>query len=334
MDGAEHLTDSLRVSLVPDPSRLPDGRRLEFLELWRLGAGGWRSVAAGFFRLVVYFYGGMHLLMYAVAYTTIWIAPQLRHTVMYRDAYAGLGWLGKPIYLLSLSLLGALAVWHTLRYSEHRPFLSVVSPDLTFDWRRAVRGCLAWMAACLAVTVLTLPFDDGWPTVTLRVEFLLFLPFALVVIPLQSAAEEVVFRGWIAQVFGRVTSSPLIGSMFVAILFAAVHGSVFGPLSFLAYITMSLALSFVTVRDQRLELAIGAHTGNNLVYFLVMQRANAPVPTPTLLTCPAGEVDLVEIAQLVVAAGVFAYLALRPRRESGAAPASRTATLDPPADLL
>lgn len=299
----------------------PPSLRLDFLELHRLGVGGWQPVAAGILRLVVYFYGGMYLLTYAIAVLTVLIAPQLQGTVSHRDALVGLGWLGKPAYLLSLSLLGALAVWHTLHYSDRRPFLSVIAPDLRFDWRRMARGCGLYMLSLLAFVVVLLPFDDALPIFTPSWRFLIFLPVALVLVPLQSAAEEIVFRGYLAQVFRKLTPNPLIVSMFVAILFAALHGSIAGPLSFPFYVVMSLVFSYVTLRDQRLELAMGAHTGNNLVHLLLFQRADSPVSTPALFLCEGGDLGLTEILAMAGIGALFAYLALGPRRTAAAASA-------------
>jgi membrane protease YdiL (CAAX protease family) len=295
---------------VPDPHRRSGGR--DFLELGRLGVGGWKPVVDGVVRLLVYVYGGSILIAIALRLLVVVTAPSLK-AVLGHDLFTVLGSVGWLAYVLGMPLLGGLAVRHTLRYAERRPFLSVIAPDQRFDWRRAVRGCLAWCLASAVVTVAMAAAVGTWPKPTANAALLLYLPVILVLVPLQSAAEEIVFRGWFAQLFRKLTADRVIVSMFVAILFSAAHGSVYGPMSFPYYVVVSLIFSFVVLRDQRLELAIGAHAGNNLFCLLVVQRSDSPIHTPALFTAATEGFSAQDFGELILGGMLFALLVFWPR---------------------
>ncbi|MFD0392473.1 CPBP family intramembrane glutamic endopeptidase [Streptomyces nogalater] len=95
---------------------------------------------------------------------------------------------------------------------------------------------MRWLALCvltalpvLALTMgatLLLPSDGGeaesqwvgWPA------FGRALAVLLVLVPLQAAAEEYVFRGWLTQTAGAFLRSPWAALVPQAVLFASAHG--------------------------------------------------------------------------------------------------------------
>ncbi|MFJ8142919.1 lysostaphin resistance A-like protein [Streptomyces sp. NPDC096013] len=134
-----------------------------------------------------------------------------------------------------------------------------------------------WLGLCLLVALpvfaavdaaaLLLPSDDtpapgwaGWHV------FLPALAMLLVLVPLQAAAEEYVFRGWLTQAVGGFFRSPWIAVVPQAVLFAAAHG--WGtPWGFADLVVFGLAAGWLTVRTGGLEAAIGLHVINNLIAF-------------------------------------------------------------------
>lgn len=134
-----------------------------------------------------------------------------------------------------------------------------------------------WLGLCLLVALpvlasvnaatLLLPVDDtpapgwaGWHV------FLPALAMLLILVPLQAAAEEYVFRGWLTQAIGGFFQSPWIAVVPQAVLFAAAHG--WGtPWGFADLVVFGLAAGWLTVRTGGLEAAIGLHVINNLIAF-------------------------------------------------------------------
>ncbi|HEX9491058.1 MAG TPA: CPBP family glutamic-type intramembrane protease, partial [Stellaceae bacterium] len=68
----------------------------------------------------------------------------------------------------------------------------------------------------------------------------------------------------------------------VALVFALAHAPYDGPFVFPVYVIMSLGLSALTLLDQRVELAIGAHAANNVSVVIVSLFLSTPLQRRTL----------------------------------------------------
>jgi membrane protease YdiL (CAAX protease family) len=94
----------------------------------------------------------------------------------------------------------------------------------------------------------------------------------LLTTPLQSAAEEYVFRGYLSQAIAGWIRAPQTGAVVAAVLsaalFAAAHGSQ-DPLTFLDRFAFGLAASAVVWLTGGLEAAIVLHTVNNVLVFVL-----------------------------------------------------------------
>jgi membrane protease YdiL (CAAX protease family) len=189
---------------------------------------------------------------------------------------------------------------------HHRPALSLVSPDLRLDWRRLAIGALAWLLVVGAGPLLAMVAGGPLPPLRLDHDLLWFAIGSLLLVPLQSASEELIFRGYLTQGLGQVVRNRAAVALLVALPFAALHGNIYGPLSIVAYIVLALAFSAVSLGDGRLELAIGAHSANNVIAFIVA-KASAE---PSLLTGKPEAVDAAAIALTALRAVLFSILAL------------------------
>jgi hypothetical protein len=79
-------------------------------------------------------------------------------------------------------------------------------------------------------------------------------------------------------------------------------------LMFFNYSLTGAALALYTLRDNRLELALGAHAANNLFSALFVNYTDSPLTTPALFTNPAIDAPL-GFVSLVIITTVF-YLVI------------------------
>ena len=86
---------------------------------------------------------------------------------------------------------------------------------------------------------------------------------AIIAIPFFAFAEELFFRGWLTQTLGQFIRVPLVVATLVAVLFAIYHAQYNVQQKMLILVT-SIGLSALCLRDQRLELAVGAHSAMNI----------------------------------------------------------------------
>lgn len=178
-----------------------------------------------------------------------------------------------PIIVAGAAVLYAAARIH------RRPWRSLVAPDLRIDWRRLAIGLGAELAI-LAAQLGLIHALVGWPWSYSLGAALPLLAVGLVLVPLQAASEEILFRGYLTQALGRVVQSRVAITLVVGVAFGSLHLNAYGPLTVPYFLVVSLIFSLVSLRDDRLELAIGGHAAMNLFAFAT---ANAMVVEPGLI---------------------------------------------------
>ena len=227
----------------------------QFIGLFGLGSNTGRSYAATLLRIVLYPLAAAIILALALFNLS---GPSGGHTPL--DAVFGI------LMQFGLIVAAGAAVLRGVVQSHRRPWQSLVAPDLRIDWRRLTIG--------LGVQLAILGGEFGAVAVLAGLPLRAALPaappaalLALILIPLQSASEEVLFRGYLTQAVGRLVRSRVLIALVVALVFGGLHLTSHGPLTIPYFAVFSLVLSAVSLRDDRLELAIGGHTGVNLFGF-------------------------------------------------------------------
>ena len=199
----------------------------------------------------------------------------------------------------------------TVKLIHRRPLLTLVTPEARVDWRRIARGVLVWTVIAAAIVVVEhvlypdryyLSFDGG--------RFFLFLAPVLVLTPVQAATEELVFRAYAMQGLARLTRRPAALAIASSLLFTAPHllnpeVHQYGTLIMAAnYFAIGMLLATVTLRDGRLELAIGVHAVNNVFLALVANYEGSALTTESIFT--ARELDPVySLITLIIGTLVF-----------------------------
>lgn len=190
-------------------------------------------------------------------------------------------------------------------------------------WRwlgRTLALALAVYAACWLVTLviavlsgeqLALRLDHpGLGTMVLLV---------LLLVPLQSAAEEYVFRGYLMQLVGGWLRHPAFAILLPAPLF--VIGHVYDVWGMASVAAVAVAAGWISWRTGGLEAAIALHVVNNVSIFLLgsvgLVDANASTGTP------------VDLAVSIVTIVVFVVLADRSARARGISRTLERATRAP-----
>ena len=196
--------------------------------------------------------------------------------------------------------------------------------------RRRLFGPYAVMAlATLGVGIglsVLVSFTVGGEKVTGPVSsFGWLLVVVLLTTPLQSAAEEYVFRGYLSQAIAGWIRAPLAGAVLAALisatLFAAAHGSQ-DALTFLDRFAFGLAASAVVWLTGGLEAAIVLHAVNNVLVFVLAGALGEGVATEEV---PAG----IGVAfALLSLASMGAYVAVVARSRRRLLPETWSAAVD------
>ena len=178
-------------------------------------------------------------------------------------------------YLL-ISFFTALgAVLIGVKYVLKRPILSVITIRKKLDLKRFFMSFGLWF--CVLGVLLTIvinrtdqfEWNVDWRT------FPGLLVVSLLLIPIQTTCEEVIFRGYLLQLFGAFLKKGWLSIFFTGVLFGLVHGSnpeveKIGNILLLYYIGTGIFLGIMTVMDDGLELSMGYHAANNIFAALIV----------------------------------------------------------------
>lgn len=140
--------------------------------------------------------------------------------------------------------------------------------------------------------------------------FFPYLVIALTLIPIQTTAEELFYRGWIQQRLEDGRRSIWTVSIASGALFALPHlanPEVNGELllAILSYGASGFMFAWVTMRDKSIGIAVGAHGANNILAGLFITSADSALPsasiwtTPTVLWAPAAILSLLMIPAFI-----------------------------------
>jgi len=170
--------------------------------------------------------------------------------------------------LASIPLL--LGIYLVVRFIHKRTLRSLITPRSTIDWKQYLWGGSV-MLLILSLFTLTdgLFFSRSYQFVFEWKAFFPFILLALVLIPIQASTEELLFRGYLMQGIRRFVKARWVVVGLSSILFMLPH--LFNPevgsspvIAIAAYTLIGVFLAVITLKNNSLELAMGAHTGVNL----------------------------------------------------------------------
>jgi membrane protease YdiL (CAAX protease family) len=174
----------------------------------------------------------------------------------------------------------------------------------------------SWMLRCVGLAVVALALGQGAQWLALSAAGLgsqmfgwagwqVFVPLMIVIVllvPLQAAAEEYMFRGWFLQAVGAHVRNPVWAILIGSVLFASLHAYSWAGLA--DVFAFGVVTTWLAVRTGGLEAGIALHVMNNMLAFGVsaaagnlgdaLDQAKVPVPWQAL-------------AGTVVQLGVYAF---------------------------
>ena len=187
---------------------------------------------------------------------------------------------GIAIALLSIIwLLPATAL--ALRFVHRRRSTGVLGVGGSVSWRQFGRAFVTTMIVMVAATLVGLVFDpriDRGPA-SLGT-WAAYAPLFVILILLQTAAEEVFFRGYLVQTLASRFSRSLVWFGLPAILFTLLHwngevGTVMNLGALATIATFAVAATVLLVRTGNLGAAMGFHFANNIVALLFFSSSTA-----------------------------------------------------------
>lgn len=216
----------------------------------------------------------------------------------------------------SIFLLAGLYI--AVRFLHQRRIITLVTPNNRVRWKRIFQGFGFYFLLISVISFVGMVLSPSEYQLTFNpIQFLVFLPIALVLTPIQTSVEELFFRGYLMQGIGLKTSNSLIPILGSSLLFMLPH--LWNPevksnffLMAALYLSLGIFLAFITVRDNSLELAMGVHAANNLFVVLILNYSNSALPSPSIFT--AYRLDpLSSLIGFIVVAVIFCFVIFKER---------------------
>lgn len=174
--------------------------------------------------------------------------------------------------LMLLSFAGIFLIFALLIKPFHkRTLVETINGRNRIRKGRIGMGILVWgiiLSINLIITLLTAKEGE----IEMQFNLAAFIPLLLIVLillPVQTSIEEILFRGYLTQGIAVRTKSRWIALIIVSLLFGLMH--IANPevkefgfwLAMPQYVTMGLLLGLVSILDDGIEIAMGIHFINN-----------------------------------------------------------------------
>ena len=166
----------------------------------------------------------------------------------------------------------------------------------TFRWKVYFHGMWTW--GTLMVATAGLGFIFAPDTLSFHFNASAFFPallIGLLLLPIQTGAEEIFFRGVIPQAFSRILKHPLVITVFAAAIFATLHlanpEANSQPIhAFIVYFLMAVGWGWASYKTAGIEVSMGAHLMNNFFGLFIVGYDNSVIEGVSFWSVPS--VDL------------------------------------------
>lgn len=225
----------------------------------------------------------------------------------------------EPNLNLFLMLLGFCGMLLTViicnKYVNGNSFLSLTTSRSKIDFSRIFFSFGLW--STISVVMIILGYFLSPESYILNFNLIPFLILSLIVlllIPIQTSAEEYVFRGYIIQNLGIITRNRWFPLIVSSLIFGIIHGQnpeieKFGGVVFIFYIGSGLFAGIMTLMDEGIELALGWHAANNMTIALLVTADWTALQTDSILK-DISNPDSLPLSEVLIPVLVFFPLVL------------------------
>ena len=189
------------------------------------------------------------------------------------ENFATLG-IDSNLYLLVVLvtfLVGLLSLFLGVKQIHKRKIITLITSRDKIDWHRFLYAFSLWATIgifMIAVGYFLSPEDYVWNFKPLP--FFILVVISLLLLPIQTSMEELLFRGYLMQGFGTWFKNSFVALFLTSVIFGLLHGlnpevEKLGWIIMVYYIGTGLVLGIFTLMDEGTELALGFHAANNIV---------------------------------------------------------------------
>lgn len=170
-----------------------------------------------------------------------------------------------------------------------RSFIATINGTGSIRWSHFLISFFVWLIISAVYLFGYIRIDPSNFTLSNTSISLVFIALiAVCLIPFQAGLEEVVFRGYLMQGFAAAAKNAWFPLIMTSLLFALLHGvnpevKEYGFLTMMPqYLAFGLIFGLVTIFDDGIEAAMGAHAANNIFLVIMVTQESSALQSPAL----------------------------------------------------
>lgn len=155
-------------------------------------------------------------------------------------------------------------------------FISIITSRERLDWSRIFVSFGLWLIISVILFFASFFYDSSEIVLQFNlIPFAILCVITLILMPIQTTAEELLFRGYLMQGFYNLSLNKWFPLLMTSLIFGTMHimnpeVEKIGYLILVYYIGTGLFLGIITLMDEGTELAIGFHAANNIIASLLI----------------------------------------------------------------
>lgn len=155
-------------------------------------------------------------------------------------------------------------------------FISIITSRERLDWSRIFVSFGLWLIISVILFFASYFYDSSEIVLQFNlIPFAILSFITLILMPIQTTAEELLFRGYLMQGFYNLSLNKWFPLLMTSLIFGTMHimnpeVERIGYLILVYYIGTGLFLGIITLMDEGTELALGFHAANNIIASLLI----------------------------------------------------------------
>lgn len=177
------------------------------------------------------------------------------------------------LLIFVFTMLGIIIV---VKYIHKMRLIDIITSREKVDWKRIFFAFFLWSLFSVGSTlIIYFSSPENFVFNFKPIPFLILFVIAMTMLPIQTSAEEFIFRGYLMQGFGLLAKNRWFPLLITSILFGLMHimnpeVEKMGQIIMIYYIGTGLFLGIITLMDDGMELSLGFHAANNIVTALLV----------------------------------------------------------------
>lgn len=260
----------------------------EYLEVARTGKNDWWRYLISFPAIVmIWLFVGSVPVFFLMAYVSMDGNPA---TTVSATGFDGVPVIPEFVITMSSFIPFIVATLLAVRFIHARPLRTLITGENHIRWGRMFISGGIWLVIAAVISMTEAILYPGRYVLTFQPSTLfIFALIALILIPIQTSAEELFFRGYLLQWMGLKLKNKWVLAFLNGVLFFLPHAA--NPematnslLVGLGYFVIGFFFALITLQDNGMEISLGMHAGNNLFAALFANYTVTALPSPALFT--------------------------------------------------